>query len=63
MILTLFESQEQVMIRPFLIKLTEFEKTGLLGKIFIPLQNLKTKFHLRNKIDHVFCVLYTLLLL
>ena len=36
------------MIDTFSIKLTQFKKTGLIGKFFIPLQNLKIKIHLQN---------------
>ena len=31
-----------------MIKLTQFEKTGSKGKSFIPLRNLKIKFHFRK---------------
>ena len=43
-----FEFLEQFMIGQFLIKLTQFEKTGSKNKIFISLGNLKIKFHFRK---------------
>ena len=45
--LELFEIPEQFMIDTANIKLTQFEKTGLLEKVFIPLWNLQIKFHFR----------------
>ena len=36
------------MISKFLINLTQFEKTGSLGKIFIPLGDLIMKFQIQN---------------
>ena len=44
----------------FLIKLTQFEKTGSIGKFFIPLGYLKTKFHFLNKKSLRFFVTFTL---
>ena len=46
--LKVIEFLDQFMIATFLIKLTEFEKTGSIGKFLIPLGNSKTKFHNRN---------------
>ena len=47
--LQLFEFLEQLACDwRFLIKLTQFEKTGSIGKVFISLGNLKSKFHFRN---------------
>ena len=43
-----FEFQEQFMLDTFLINLTQFEKTGSLGKSFISLGNLTKKFHFPN---------------
>ena len=48
MALKIFELQEQCIIDTFLIKLTQFEKTGKLEKKFIPLENLKIETHFRN---------------
>ena len=44
----LFEFLEQIMIGAFLITGTQLEKTGSIGKVFIPLGSLKNKFHFRN---------------
>ena len=44
----LSEFLEQLIISTFLIKLTQFEQTGSLGKVFIPLGKLITKFHFQN---------------
>ena len=44
----IFEFLEQFMIGAFLIILTQLEKTVSIGKIFIPLGNVKNKFHFRN---------------
>ena len=43
--LKLFEFQKQFKIVTFLINSKQFEKTGLLGKVFIPL----VKFYIRKK--------------
>ena len=48
MLLKLFEFQGPFMIGAFLNKLTQFEKTGSIGKFSIPLENLVIKFHIRN---------------
>ena len=48
MALKLFEFVEQVMTDTFLLKLTQFEKTGSRGKTFISLGYLIISFHLRN---------------
>ena len=42
------EFLEQFMISTFLIKLTQNEKTGSLGKVFVPLGKLIIKFHSHN---------------
>ena len=39
--LRLFEFQEQYVVGSFLIKITQFEKIGLLGKVLIPLRKSK----------------------
>ena len=58
MSLWLFEFQENI---TFLMKkLTQFEKTGLLGTVFIPLGNVKIKFHFRNYQLITFFVSFTL---
>ena len=44
----LFEFLEQLMIVTFLITQAQLEKTGSIGRVFIPLGNLKIKFHIRN---------------
>ena len=36
-----------------LIKITQFEKTGLIGKVFIALGNLKIKSTLKLEVDHI----------
>ena len=46
--LKLFEYKKQFLIGAFLIKLTQFGKTGVLGEIVLPLENLLIKFHFRN---------------
>ena len=51
---------ERFMTGAFLIKLTQLEKTGSIGKIFIPLGNLKIPFS-KLEIVHVFCTIYTFL--
>ena len=48
MALKLFEFEEQFMMDTFLLKLTQFEKTGSIGKIFISLENLIINFHFRS---------------
>ena len=50
------------MIDTFLIKLTQFEKTGSIGKCFIPLGDLKIKFQFQNQKTITFFVTFTLLL-
>ena len=52
MALKLLEILEQFMNDSFLIKLTQFEKTGSIVKNLIPLGNLKIKIQL--KFDNVF---------
>ena len=44
----------------FLIKLTQFEKTGSIGKFFISQENLKNKFHFRNWQSITLFVTFTL---
>ena len=46
MVFELFEFREQIKIGHFFIKLTQFEKTGLLRKVLVPQGNLK-KFYFR----------------
>ena len=46
--LKLFELIEQFMMDTFLLKLTQFEKTGSKGKTFISLGNLINNFHFTN---------------
>ena len=46
--LKLYDFLEQLMIDTFSIKLNQFDKTGSIGKFFISLVNLKTKFDFRN---------------
>ena len=48
MALKLFEFVDQFIMDNFLLKLTQFEKTGSKGKIFISLGNLIINFHLQN---------------
>ena len=48
MALKLFEFVEQLMMDTFLLKLTQFEKNGLIGKTFISLENLIINFHFPN---------------
>ena len=48
MALKLLEFQEQFMIDIWLIKITQFTKTGSIGKSFISLGNLIIKFHFRS---------------
>ena len=51
------------MMDTFLLKLTQFEKTGSIGKIFISLGNLLISIvRLRNKKSITFLVTFTLLL-
>ena len=45
MTLKLFEFVEQFMMDTFMIKITQFEKTGSIGKTFISLGNLMISFH------------------
>ena len=48
MALNLFEFVEQFMMDIFLLKSTQFVKTGSIGKTFILLGNLIINFHFRN---------------
>ena len=43
MALNIFSFQEKIMVDNFLIKLTQLEKTGSIGKYIIQLRNLKLK--------------------
>ena len=47
--LKLFEFLEQFIIDTLLIKITQFEKIGSIGKIFISRGNSIIKFHFRKK--------------
>ena len=49
------------MIDTFLIELIQFDKTGLIGKVFIPLDNQKIKSLSKPEFDHVFRELTLLL--
>ena len=49
MTLKFFELQEESMIGTFVLKLTQIKKTGSIGKLFIPLENVQSKIHFRNK--------------
>ena len=62
MALKLFEFVEQFIMNTFLIKLTQFEKTGSIGKTSISLGNLITNFHFRNLKSITCFVTFTLLL-
>ena len=46
--LKLFKFVEQIMMDTFLLKLTQVEKTGSIGKTFISLGYLIISFHFRN---------------
>ena len=48
MALKLFEILEQFMMGNFLLKLTQFEKTGSIQKTFFSLGNLITNFHFQK---------------
>ena len=62
MALDLFEFTEQFMMDTFLLKLTQFDKNGSIGKTFILLGNLIINFHFGNKNSIAFFVIFTLLL-
>ena len=47
------------MIDTFLIELIQFDKTGLIGKVFIPLDKQKIKSLSKPEFDHVFLRAYT----
>ena len=47
-LLHFFEFVEQFMMDIFMLKLTQFEKTGSIGKTFISLGNLIINVHIRN---------------
>ena len=59
MALKLFEFVEQFLMHTFLFKLTQFGKTGSMGKTFISLGNLIINF--RNYKSITFFVTFTLL--
>ena len=61
MALKLFEFVEKFMMHTFLFKLTQFEKTGSMGKTFSSLGNLIINFHFRNYKSITFFVTFTLL--
>ena len=48
MAMKLFEFVGKFIVDTFLLKLTQFEKTGLIGKTFISLGNLVINFHFQN---------------
>ena len=48
MALKLFDFQETFMVVNFFMKLTQFEKIGPIGKIFIALENLKIQIQFRD---------------
>ena len=50
------------MIDTFLIKLTRFEETGSIGKIFISVGNMKTNFHFQKQKPIMFFGAITFLL-
>ena len=56
----LFEFLEQIMIDTFSIKLTQFEKTGSIGKNFISVGTSIIKFHFRNNNSITFFGTFTL---
>ena len=62
MALKLFELVEQFMMNTLLLKLTQFEKTGSVHRIFISLGNLIINFHFRNQKSITFFQTFTLLL-
>ena len=49
MSLKLFEILEKSLIVTVLIQLTQFEKTGSIGSVFIPMRTPSTKIHFQNK--------------
>ena len=62
MALKLFEFVEQFLMDTYLLKTTQFKKTGSKGKTFISLRTLIINFHFRNEKPTTFFVNYTLLL-
>ena len=48
MSLKLFEFVEHFMMDTFMLKLTQFEKTGSIGETFVSLGNLIINFQFRN---------------
>ena len=55
-----FEFLQQFVSDTVLIKSTQFEKIGPIGKFFIPLGNMIINFHFRNKKSVTFFVTFTL---
>ena len=62
MALKLFEVVEQFMMDVFLLKLTQYEKTGSIGRTYISLGYLIIYFHFRNQKSITFIVTFTFLL-
>ena len=62
MALKLLKFVEQFMMDTFLLKLTQFEKTGSIGISFISLGNLIINFQFRNEKFIKFFVNFTILL-
>ena len=60
--LKLFGFVEKFMMDTFLFNLTQFEKTGSIGKTSISLGNLIINFHFRNSKSITFFETFTLLL-
>ena len=56
------EFQEKFMMCAFVIKLTQFEKNGLIDKTFISLGNLRIEYHFRNWKSIRFLVTFRFLL-
>ena len=52
--LNIFEFQKQFMTGAFLIKLTQFEKTGSINELLIPVVSLKIHSLSKLEVDHVF---------
>ena len=62
MALELFKFAEKIRMDNFSLKVTQFEKTGSIGKTFISLGNLIINLHFRNQKSITFFVTFTLLL-
>ena len=52
--LNIFEFQKQFMTGAFLIKLTQFEKTGSINELLIPVVSLKIHSLSKLEVEHVF---------